>query len=143
MSQVYKLDAALYRQMLEQCKNDAPAEACGILGGINSRRGTRIFPLDNLDACAESYRMDAKAVLDVMKALDDDDLELNAIYHSHPATPARPSKVDIAQAYMPVVYLILSLCEQEPVLRGFTIDEGDVREVPVEIVETAGESNHE
>jgi proteasome lid subunit RPN8/RPN11 len=143
VSDVYKLDAALYRRMLEQCKKDAPAEACGILGGIDGRSGTRIFPLDNLDACAESYRMDTKAVLDVMKALDEDELELNAIYHSHPATPARPSKVDIAQAYMPVVYLILSLCEQEPVLRGFTIDEGDVREVPVEIVETAGESNHE
>ncbi|MDW7652183.1 MAG: M67 family metallopeptidase [Bacillota bacterium] len=139
MNEVYKLDAALYLQMLVQCKQDAPAEACGLLGGADGRSGTRIFPLENMDACAQSYRMDAKAVLAVMKKLDEENMELNAIYHSHPATPARPSKVDIAQAYMPVVYLILSLCGEEPVLRGYTIDEGDVTEVPVEITKGAGE----
>lgn len=139
MSQVYKLDADLFRQMLAQCEKDAPAEACGLLGGVDAFSGSQIFPLENLDACAESYTMDPKAVLSVMKTLDKDEMELNAIYHSHPATPSRPSKVDIAQAYMPVVYLILSLCGTEPVLRGFHIEEGDVTEVPVEIVEKAGD----
>ncbi|MCW3491259.1 M67 family metallopeptidase [Dethiobacter alkaliphilus] len=141
MSGVYKLDAHLYRQMLKQCEKEAPAEACGLLGGADGLSGTRIFPLENLDACAESYKMDPKAVLSVMKTLDENDMELNAIYHSHPATPSRPSKVDIAQAYMQVVYLILSLAGDEPVLKGFYIDEGDVTEVPVEIVEKAGEAD--
>ena len=141
MSNTYRLDAGLYRQMLAQCQKDAPAEACGLLGGSDLLNGTRMFPLPNLDACAESYRMEAKEVLRVMKELDGHDLELNAIYHSHPATPARPSKVDIAQAYMPVLYLILSLCEQEPVLRGYYIEEGDVTEIPVEIVEIGGEQH--
>ncbi|MBS4022128.1 MAG: M67 family metallopeptidase [Dethiobacter sp.] len=138
MSDTYKLDADLYRQMLAQCSNEAPAEACGLLGGADGHCGTRIYPLENLDACAESYRMEAKEVLKVMKQLDEDGMVLNAIYHSHPATPARPSKTDIAQAYMPALYLILSLCQEEPVLRGYLIEEGNVTEIPVEIVEKAG-----
>jgi proteasome lid subunit RPN8/RPN11 len=126
--------------MLIQCQQEAPAEACGLLGGADGLSGTRMFPLENLDACAESYRMDTKEVLSVMRQLDEDGMELNAIYHSHPATPARPSKVDIAQAYMPVLYVILSLCGEAPVLRGYYISDGDVTEIPVEIVETAGEA---
>lgn len=142
MSKAYRLDTFLYRQMLSQCQKDAPAEACGILGGTDALTGARIFPLENLDACAESYRMDTKEVLRVMKQLDSEDLELNAIYHSHPATPARPSAVDIAQAHMPVLYLILSLCDKEPVLRGYYIEEGNVSEIPVEIADiTGGENN--
>jgi [CysO sulfur-carrier protein]-S-L-cysteine hydrolase len=138
MSQPYRLNAALYRQMLAQCRREAPAEACGLLGGGGSLQGDVLFPMPNLDACAESYRMDSKKVLDIMKELDERGLELNAIYHSHPATPARPSRADIEQAYMPVVYLILSLCGEEPVLRGYSIEEGSVGEIPVEIEETAG-----
>lgn len=140
MSGGYTLDAGLYRQMLEQCKKESPAEACGLLGGNDGLSGNRIFPLENLDASAESYRMDTQKVLSVMRKLDNEGMELNAIYHSHPATPARPSKVDIAQAYMPVVYLILSLCADEPVLRGYYINEGDVAEIPVKIVEKAGDA---
>lgn len=142
MSKAYKLDATLYRQMLDQCQKEAPAEACGLLGGEDASQGRRIFPLPNLDACAESYRMDTKEILAVMRQLDDDGLELNAIYHSHPATPARPSQVDIEQAHMPVLYLILSLCADDPVLRGYWIEEGNVTEIPVEIVEREGGVTH-
>jgi proteasome lid subunit RPN8/RPN11 len=138
VSKTYKLDVALYQQMLSQCQATAPAEACGLLGGADSLRGELLFPLENLDACAESYRLDTKKVLNIMRELDEDSLEINAIYHSHPATPARPSKVDIALAYMPVLYLILSLCGEEPVLRGYYIEEEQVTEIPVEIIDQTG-----
>jgi len=138
---VYKLEAGLFSRMLAQCQNEAPLEACGLLGGPDSQSGTCIFPLENLDACAESYRMDAKAVLEVMKQLDDGGMELNAIYHSHPATPARPSKTDIDKAYTPVLYLMLSLCEEKPVLRGYYIKQGNVTEIPVVLVQKVGGEN--
>jgi [CysO sulfur-carrier protein]-S-L-cysteine hydrolase len=141
MSETYQLDAALYRQMLEQCRKEAPAEACGLLGGVDSYSGQILFPMENLDACEKSYRMDMKRVLDVMRELDGKGQELNAIYHSHPVTPARPSPVDIGQAYMPVIYLILSLCGKEPDLRGYHIEEGIVREIPVAVVDLQKEAN--
>lgn len=141
MKQLYKLEADLYQRMLELCRLKAPKEACGLLGGASRLCGDVLFPMENLDDSAESYRMDGKKVLEVMRQLDEAGLGLTAIYHSHPGTPARPSEADIAQAYLPVTYLILSLSGTKPVLRGFYILEGEVTEIPVEIVEKAGGKN--
>ncbi|MEW6242977.1 MAG: M67 family metallopeptidase [Bacillota bacterium] len=143
MNTVYVLDAKLYAGMLEQCRQAAPAEACGLLGGPGHYRATRLIPLVNLDASAESYRMDPGEVLCTMQLLDREGLELNAVYHSHPATEAYPSAVDISQAYLPVLYLILSLCGDEPVLRGFWIEGSSVSEIPVRVAHESGEDNAE
>ena len=141
MSNVYQLAATLYQQMVAHCQAASPIEACGLVGGPDAYHGTRLFPLTNVNASPTSYLLDGKDILQVLQALDQEDLELNAIYHSHPATQARPSQVDIDQAHMPTLYLILSLSDAEPVLRGYFIHDGDVKEIPVEITETGGASN--
>ena len=68
-------------------------------------------------------------------AMETQDEELLAIYHSHPQGPAHPSPTDIAQAYYPdVVQIIVSLAEcKRPLIRAFTIKNGTV--TPVTIVE--------
>ena len=60
-----------------------------------------------------------------------------AIYHSHPATPARPSAEDIRLALTPgVIYVIMSLVEPEsPVIKGFTIDDERVSEVAIALTD--------
>ena len=63
-------------------------------------------------------------------------LEMLAIYHSHPASGARPSAEDMRMALTPgVVYLIISLLNNQPMVKGFIIEDGNVSEVPVEILE--------
>ena len=67
-----------------------------------------------------------------------------AIYHTHPATLARPSAEDIRPALTRgVVYVIVSLQNADnPVVKGFVIEDGNplskhgtsVTEVPVKIV---------
>jgi proteasome lid subunit RPN8/RPN11 len=50
-----------------------------------------------------------------------------ACYHSHPATPARPSEEDINLAYDPDLrYIIISLAGEEPVVNAFRIINGAV-----------------
>ena len=57
-------------------------------------------------------------------------------WHSHPATPSRPSSEDIRLAYdKKAIYMILSLAEDEPVLKAFHIENGEVRKEILEIVE--------
>ncbi len=59
-----------------------------------------------------------------------------AIWHSHPATPARMSGEDLRLAYTPdVLYLILSLAEPDrPDLRGFVVSDGRSEETEIRIL---------
>jgi proteasome lid subunit RPN8/RPN11 len=65
-------------------------------------------------------------------------LKMLAIYHSHPATPARLSQEDIRLSLTPdVTYVIVSLRESScPAVKGFLINDGNIIEVPVKISET-------
>ena len=73
----------------------------------------------------------------VIKDMRSKGLEMLAIYHSHPASPARPSPEDIRLAFTPgVIYVIVSLQDSsEPQIRGFTIDGEDVSESAVAVIE--------
>ena len=52
-------------------------------------------------------------------------IELLAIYHSHPETPARPSEEDIRLALTPnVSYIIISLAGETPDVKSFRIKDG-------------------
>jgi len=79
--------------------------------------------------------MDPKEQFAVVKDIRSSSLELLAIYHSHPQTPARPSAEDIRLALTPnVVYIILSLRNGDaPALKGFYVENGTVIDVPLEI----------
>ena len=59
-------------------------------------------------------------------------------WHSHPETPSRPSEEDKRLAYdASASYLILSLAEEEPVLRAFSIKEGTAEQEKLIIKEEA------
>ena len=79
--------------------------------------------------------MDAKQQIQTMLTIEANDLELIAIYHSHPTSPAIPSPTDIAQAYYPeLIQFILSLQKQKsPSLRAFTIINNQVDEIPFSV----------
>jgi len=71
----------------------------------------------------------------VMKELRSKSLSMAAIYHSHPCSAASPSARDKELAfYEEVVYIIVSLMEIKPVIRGFWIKEGEVRGVEIAVV---------
>jgi proteasome lid subunit RPN8/RPN11 len=72
----------------------------------------------------ERYWMDSRQQLHIMRDIDGRGWELLAIYHSHPHSPARPSKTDKDLAgYPDAVYVIVSLKDGErPEARAFRID---------------------
>jgi proteasome lid subunit RPN8/RPN11 len=62
-------------------------------------------------------------------------LQLCAIYHSHPTSPARPSAEDIKLAYDPgISYVIVSLAEEDPAVRSFRIKAPRVEQEDITLV---------
>ena len=62
-------------------------------------------------------------------------LDMLAIYHSHPHSPARPSGIDTKLAFYPdAIYIIISLMDAEkPVMKGFFIKEEKVEEAVIKV----------
>lgn len=123
----------IYDALISHARRDFPLEACGILGG-NDGIVTAHYPMTNTDRSNEHFTLDPKEQFAVVKDLRSKGTSMAAIYHSHPETPARPSEEDIRLALTPdVSYVIISLAEDEPVLRSFRIAEGVVSEERVEV----------
>ncbi len=126
----------IFSQMLAQASEQAPLEACGILAGT-SNRVRRLYRMANADQSTDHFMMAPEEQFSVMKDMRAKGLEMLAIYHSHPASPARPSAEDIRLALTPeVLYIIVSLQEPaKPQIRGFTIEADVVAESAVKIIE--------
>jgi len=129
-----QIPQAIVDAILAQALRESPDEACGLLAGAEGR-AQRQYPLTNTDHSPEHFSIDPAEHFRVMKEARSQGLHILANYHSHPATPARPSVEDIRLAYDPnILSLILSLAEATPVLRAFRIRDGQVE--PVEIIIT-------
>ncbi len=125
----------IFKQMLKQAKAEAPIEACGILAGKDGEV-EKLYKMTNADQSSDHFMMEPKEQFKVAKDIRSAGLEMLAIYHSHPITPARPSDEDIRLALTPAVtYVIVSLQDSAgPVIKGFLIREDDIAEVPVKVL---------
>lgn len=112
----------IYQRMIGQAREGFPFEVCGILGG-KGNIVSAIYPMTNTDASHDHFMMDPREQFTVVKALRSQELEMLALYHSHPATPARPSDEDIRLAFTPdISYVIVSLADPSaPEVRSFRI----------------------
>lgn len=126
----------IFEQVIAQVKAEAPIEACGILAG-NDNRVEKLYKMTNTDKRSDHFMMEPTEQFKVVKDIRSAGLEMLAIYHSHPETPARPSAEDNRLALTPdVTYVIVSLANGDhPTVKGFLMKNGSVTEVPVKIVE--------
>ena len=121
------IPTSIYQQMIDHCIARRPNEACGFLAG-NDSSVTKIFALTNEAASPVYYKPVGKEMIAAMGQIDDEGMELLAIFHSHVASPAHPSPTDIREAHYPgTVYLIVSLETDEPSAKGFLIHKDDWR----------------
>ena len=130
-----KLPRPLYDELISHARTGFPLEVCGILGGQGDTVA-RLWQMINSDASNEHFSMLPKEQFAVAKELRGAGLEMLAVYHSHPESPARPSAEDIRLAHTPgISHLILSLLNpEEPVLKSFKISAGVVTPEEVEII---------
>ena len=123
-----KLKRSDYNRIVEHAEKEAPIEACGLIAGeLNGedRIIKKVYILTNTDHAEEHFTLDPKEQLAAVKDMRAEGLIPLGNWHSHPASPSRPSDEDKRLAFdSSASYLILSLMDDEPVLNSFHI-EGD------------------
>ena len=93
--------------------------------------------MTNTEESPVSYQMDPKEQLRVMKQMREAEQEMLAIFHSHTASEAYPSPVDVSLAVYPEVsYVLVSLTDRaHPAIRSFRIEDGAIAEEDIQIQE--------
>jgi [CysO sulfur-carrier protein]-S-L-cysteine hydrolase len=121
--------------MIAHAREAAPAECCGLVGGIAGTRASSLYRLRNVTAEPEvRYEAAPEDLFAAQRQMRERGEELLAIYHSHPrAEEPSPSETDIRQAFYPsATYLIIGLAGHGPVIKAFNISEREHRWHPVE-----------
>ena len=130
-----RITKAVLAAIVEHARQDAPVEACGYLG---ERDGiiTACYRMKNCDGSGEHFSLDPEEQFSVLRDMRNNNIQLAAVYHSHPATPARPSEEDIRLAHDPGIrYIIISLMNGEDSIRSFRIRDSRVEHEDIEIME--------
>jgi proteasome lid subunit RPN8/RPN11 len=119
-----KITGTVYDAVIAHAENAAPKEACGFLGG-ESGFASFHFPMRNTDDSAVHFTMDPAEQFAVLKKAIKLGIKLTVCYHSHPATPARPSEEDLKTLCDPKLsYIIVSLADGQADLRSYRIKNG-------------------
>lgn len=124
-----RIPAAVREALIAHAQRDAPNECCGLLIGkgpivsechparskVPSQNRFMINPADHFVAIRK-----ARAA----------GLEVVGSYHSHPTSPALPSRADLAEASdgSPVM-VIVSLMPPSPTVRAFLIEKTGSKEI--------------
>ncbi len=122
----------LLEAVIEHARRDAPNECCGVIA-IRGSDAVAVHELENTEDSPLRFAVDGLALFTLMTALEDDGLELGAIYHSHTRSAPYPSQTDInfAKHWPGVEWLIVGLKNDEPEVRSYLISGADVTEVPL------------
>ena len=125
----------VYDAMVAHALEERPDECCGMLAGKNGRVTRALRAVNVAERKGVRYEVAPREILRLMDEMDDANLDHLGIYHSHTFTRAYPSATDIGLAAYPVYYVIVSLADfRKPVVKAFTITDGEVEEHPIEVV---------
>lgn len=129
---VFRITPEARGAALAWARGALPFEACGLLAG-RGRVASVFLAGENEERSPSAYRVAAGSMIAALRAIRDLGLEWLGVFHSHPASEARPSATDVALAFYPEpAYLIASFRDRAaPELRAFRIRGGRAREIPV------------
>ena len=120
-----KINQNVIEEMIAQAQKDAPNETCGYLLGADDVV-TENYWMENIDHSSEHFSFAPKDQFAALKYARSKGLRILANWHSHPASPSRPSQEDLRLANDPTIrYAILSLHEGIH-LNSFKILNGEV-----------------
>lgn len=120
-------------ELIEQARKDAPNESCGYLLGKDGDV-TENYWMENIDHSPEHFSFAPKDQFAALRYARSKGLRILANWHSHPASPSRPSQEDLRLANDPTIrYAILSLLDGVPKLNSFRILNGQVADKEIHL----------
>jgi [CysO sulfur-carrier protein]-S-L-cysteine hydrolase len=131
----------IHDAILAQALAEQPNECCGLLAGVVSDGVARVverLPLVNELASERRYHADAMSLFAAHRRMREAGLVEVAVYHSHPTSPAVPSRTDLEQWFYgeAAVCFIVTLTTSPPTLRGWWLTATDYREAEWEVEES-------
>jgi proteasome lid subunit RPN8/RPN11 len=136
-----RVPAGLYREVLEHAAAELPAECCGLLAGTISQDGsvglvTHRFALVNELASPTEFLSEPRSMFAAMKAMRAANVEVLAVYHSHPTGAPIPSRRDQERNYSEgVVNLIVGLATGVPEVRAWWLSADSYLEAQLEMIQ--------
>ena len=127
-----KIEERVIEELISQARQDAPNETCGyLLGRVSDDEPegivTENYWMENIDHSPEHFSFAPKDQFAALRYAREKGLKILANWHSHPASPSRPSQEDLRLANDPTIrYAILSLLDDEPRLNSFRIRNAEV-----------------
>ena len=125
-----RIARTLLEEIVSHAREEAPNECCGMVAGADGR-ATRVHRARNAEASPLRYAIHPSDQFTIITEIEERGEEVAAIYHSHTKSPAEPSQTDInlAANWPDPVYVICSLADPKPTVRGFAIRDSRVEEV--------------
>jgi [CysO sulfur-carrier protein]-S-L-cysteine hydrolase len=118
-----------YDEIVAHARAEAPNECVGLVAS-RDEEVVRVYPATNIEASALRFQIDSEEQLRLYNEIEQQGLELGAIYHSHTRTEPRPSQTDInfAKQWPGVLWIIVGLANGRAEVRTWRIDDGRVAE---------------
>lgn len=105
---------AILAAILAQADDEWPNECCGVLGGFADGRVCRRYALPNALASPVEFESEPRAMFAAVKDMRVNGWDILAVYHSHPSSPAMPSRTDLDRSYSPDVLNVIVSCRTNP-----------------------------
>ena len=129
-----RMTKAVYDDIVDHARQDAPVEACGYLGDKEGVIST-CYRMKNRDISAEHFSLDPAEQFSVVRDMRKNGEKPAAVYHSHPVTPARFSEEDKRLAIDPgISYVIVSLKDDCVKVKSFLIKNSRIEPEEIEVV---------
>jgi proteasome lid subunit RPN8/RPN11 len=132
--QTISLTTAQIEELISIAKHALPNESCAFLLG-KDETVVEVLPMRNGDNSPITFSIDPEDILSSYNLAEKKQVDVIAIFHSHPAKPS-PSETD--RKFMeinPVIWLIYSTTEGQ--LNAFIYDD-EVKQVGIRIVDSRG-----
>ena len=128
-----RISRDLLAEIVAHAREDAPNECCGMVAARDGA-AVRVYRAQNAAASPLRYEIEPHDQYRIEMDIEDQGMDLGAIYHSHTRSDPVPSQTDVNLAFHPdALYVIVGVAGEEPDVRAWRIVDGGVSQAELSV----------